>query len=285
MALPAPKSTGILPTPRVNTTGPGITGPDYSFADNIPLPHQIGVHDGDNVGDVIGAVKGVAYYSDMIGFGGPSSVMAQGMGLKPIGVQVWMKSGMTCSNGAEMWTYMNGIPQGTALGSGLAKNLSDAGLPGLRGLAPGMMEDIQSAFDPAPIMQSVFGTGFPACKMVEMTVGDQDGNISKKDASGKTIYYVENPETVTRRGGLSYQSRWTLDHMMTQPEWNQAPKTFCPNGTPKRGTCAESFCGSMTEGSATKGSKTPAWKQLVLVGVALSGLLVLSYGMRKRYRL
>jgi hypothetical protein len=264
----------ILPQPKVNTAGPGVTGPDFSYAAAIPLPNQIGVRDGDDMGAVIGAVKGVAFYADTIGFGEPSSGMSQNMGLKPIGVQVWMKSGATCSNGADMWSYVNGIPQGTALGATLAKGLSDAGMPGLKGLAPGIMEDIQAAFDPAPIMQSVFGTGFPSCKMVEMPVGDQDGRISTVDEKGNKIYYVENPETVKVRGGRSYQSRWTLDYNLSKPEWDRVPKTFCPNGTPKRGTCAESFCGSMDPPSN--------WKPLVLLAVAGAGICLLTYGMRMR---
>ena len=266
-------AAGILPTPKVNTLGPGILGPDYSFAENIPLPNQIGVRDGDDMGSVIGAIKGVAYYTDTIGFGEPSSFLSQGMGLKPIGVQVWMKSGATCSNGAEMWSYMNGIPQGTSLGGTMAKTLSDAGLPGLKGMAPGIMEDIQSAFDPAPIMRSVFGTGYPSCKMVEMPVGDQDGNISKVDSKGNTVYYVENPDKVVRRNGRSYQSRWTLDYDMTQDEWKKVPKTFCPDGSRKKGSCPEAF--------SNPEPVTPRWKQAVLVGLAVAGIVVL-LSVRKR---
>lgn len=266
--MPAP----ILPQPKIKTLGPGITGPEFSYAQAVPLPRQIGVRDGDDMGAVIGAVKGVAYYSDVIGFGGPSSFMSQGMGLKPIGVQVWMKSGVQCSNGADMWSYMNGIPQGTALGGTLAKGLSDAGMPALQGLAPGIMEDIQAAFDPTPIMQSVFGTGFPSCKMVEQSVGDQDGNISTRDEKGNIIYYVDNPETVVKRNGRSYQSRWTLDYMMTKDDWTKVPKTFCPDGSPKNGTCEEGFCGS----------RDTNWNPLILLAVAGAGLLILSYGMRLR---
>ena len=262
----------ILPQPAVKVMGPGITGPDFSYAQAVPLPNQIGVRDGDDMGAVIGAVKGVAYYSDVIGFGGPSSSMSQGMGLKPIGVQVWMKSGVRCSNGADMWYYMDGIPQGNALGGTLAKGLSDAGMPGLKGLAPGIMEDIQAAFDPTPIMQSVFGTGFPSCKMEERVVGDQDGNIFTRDEKGNIIYYIDNPETVVRRNGRSFQSRWVLDHMMTKDEWTKVPKTFCPNGSPKRGKCAEGFCGS----------RDTSWKPLVLLAVAGAGILLLGYGMRMR---
>jgi hypothetical protein len=270
-------ASGILPSPKINTLGPGITGPDYSFAESIPTPNAIGVRDGDDVNSVIGAVKGVAYYSDVIGFGGPSSFMSQGMGLKPLGVQVWMKTGVQCSNGADMWSYMDGIPTGNALGSTLAKGLADARLPGLKGLAPGIMEDIQSALDPTPIMESVFGTGYAVCKRVEKPVGDQDGNISKIDAKGNTVYYVENPETVVRRDGRSYQTRWTMDHTITKSEWDKMPKTFCPNGSAKKGgSCSEPFRGSMKSPFRST-STSQSWKNLVLVGFALGGLYILSY--------
>jgi hypothetical protein len=142
-------------------------------------------------------------------------------------------------------------------------------------MAPGIMEDIQSAFDPAPIMRSVFGTGFPSCKMVEMPVGDQDGNISKVDSKGNTVYYVENPDKVVRRNGRSYQSRWTLDHDLTQDEWKKVPKTFCPDGSRKKGSCPESFSNPEPK------PETPKWKQAVLVGLAVAGIVVL-LSIRKR---
>jgi hypothetical protein len=110
-------------------------------------------------------------------------------------------------------------------------------------------------------------------------VGDQDGNISKKDAKGNTVYYVENPETVVQRGGKSYQTRWAMDHTITKDQWDKTPKTFCPNGSAKKGSCSESFCGSMKP-SFRRGSHS--WKHLVLFGVAVGGLCILSYGMRLR---
>jgi hypothetical protein len=288
MAEAASQSSGILPSPKINTLGPGIMGPDYSFADSLPTPDQIGVRDGDTVDSVVGAVRGVAYYTDTIGFGGPSSFISQGMGLKPMGVQVWMKTGVRCSNGANMWSYMDGIPTGNSLGKGLATNLANGGLPGLKGLAPGMLEDVQSALDPLPIMQSVFGTGYAVCKQEERTVGDQDGRISKKDDKGNTIYYVENPETVVERGGKSYQTRWVLDHNITHAEWKKAPKIYCPDGSLNRGECTESFRGSMGNLSMGKGIKRKGvgstWTQMILIAVALGGLYLLSYAMRKRRR-
>jgi hypothetical protein len=262
----------VLPQPKI-AKGPGVSGPNYSFAESIPIPAAIGVRDGDDFGAVTGAIKGVAYYSDVIGFGGPSTFMSNNMGLKPIGIQYWIKTGFTCSNGADMWTHVNSIAQGTSMGKGMAKTLSDAGLPAMRGLAPGILEDVQAALDPNPIMSAMFGTGFPVCKRVEMPVGDQDGRISTKDDKGNVVNYLDDPETVVTRGGVSYQTRWTLDHYTNQSEWEKAPKTFCPNGSANTGSCAkEGFCGETR------------WKQFVLVGAAAAGLLLLAYTVRGRVR-
>lgn len=274
----------ILPQISIKTTGPGIVGPDYSFADAIPFPSDIGVRDGGDMDSVMGAARGIAYYSDIIGFGQPSTSMDQNMGLKPIGVQFWMKTGFQCSNGADMWTYVNGIPTGNALGKTMVKGLAAANLPQLKGLAPGILEDIESALDPYPIMSSVFGTGLPSCKLVKQAVGDQNGKIYKLDENGKKVYYIENPETVTVENGVSYQTRWALDHFVSQTEWDKVPKTFCPNGSIMVGNICpmfESFCGSGS-GAGERARETPMWKQMVLLGTAAVGVLFLAHAIRKR---
>ena len=163
--------TAILPTPDVKPIGPGLLGPNYSFADNVPLPGQVGVRDGDSMNDVIDSVKAVAYYVDMIGFGEASSGMSRGVGPgggpRPLGVNTWMRTGLKCSNGADMWMYNAGVPTGEALGKRVKDGLASAGLPGMRGLAPGILEDAQAALNPVPIVKALFGSGFPRCRLVE----------------------------------------------------------------------------------------------------------------------
>jgi hypothetical protein len=126
-----------------------------------------------------------------------------------------------------MWTYLDGVPQGTALGKRISDGLASAGLPGMRGLAPGIMEDAQSALDPIPIVKTIFGTGFPICKLESKEVGDQDGLIKNPATQD---YYVQNPDTVFKQNGRSYQKRWAHDRDITQDEWNKAEKTHCANG-------------------------------------------------------
>ena len=230
-AIGLEERTSILPTPDVQPIGPGLLGPNYSFADNVPLPGQVGVRDGDSMNDVIDSVKAVAYYVDMIGFGQASSGMSRGVGPgggpRPLGVNTWMRTGLKCSNGADMWMYNAGVPTGEALGKRVKDGLASAGLPGMRGLAPGILEDAQAALNPVPIVKALFGSGFPRCRLVEQEVGDQDGVI-QNPATGD--YYVEDKDSVYKRNGRSYQRRWAYDSDLAQDQWEKEPKTHCPDG-------------------------------------------------------
>jgi hypothetical protein len=272
--------TNILPVIDINqgSKSPGMTGPDYSFADNVLLPGQVGVRDGDRIGDVVDAVKGAAYYIDMIGFGEPSSGLTKRLPVKPLGVNTFMKTGMQCSNGADMYMYVEGVPKGDALGKRVSDGLRSAGLPGMRGLAPGMLEDMKDALDPVPIMQAVFGSGYPVCRVEEKLVGDQDGNI-KNPGTGK--FYVDNPETVVRRGNRSYQRRWVLQENITQDAWEKAPKTHCPNGIAKsnyeNGKCE----GRLINTGAKEGFVGQAATSVAVGLATVATVILVNYAVRK----
>lgn len=265
--------TSILPTPPIPDKVPGIFGPDYSFADQIPLPGQVGVRDGDSYGDVLDSVKAVAFYADTIGFGESSSFLTKGMPLKPIGVNTWIQTGMKCSNGADMWVYQQGIPTGEALGKRLSDGLASAGLPRLKGLAPGIVEDVQEALNPVPVMSAVFGSGYPSCKYVEMPVGDQDGRI-QNPATGS--YYVQNPESVKQRGGRPVQGRWIQDTMLTKDQWDTTPKTHCADGfslkNHRDGICDNPLISMTMEGFTTK---KDLWRVGLAAAAALGILVIL----------
>jgi hypothetical protein len=270
------KRTSILPTPDATPIGPGLLGPNYSFADNVPLPGQVGVRDGDSLGDVIDSVKAVAYYVDMIGFGEASTGMSRGVGPgggpRPLGVNTWMRTGIKCSNGADMWMYNAGVPTGDALGQRVKNGLASAGLPGMRGLAPGILEDAQSALNPIPIMKAVFGSGFPRCRLVKQEVGDQDGVI-QNPATGD--FYVEDKDSVRRENGRSYQSRWAYDSDLTQDQWNKEAKTHCPDGY-RLENHIDSDCKNKLQ-SRNEGfveGKTGSWTAVALLTVAVVGSLV-----------
>jgi len=116
--------------PVKDASGPGFLGPSYNPADEMLPPASIGVHRGGELDDVLGAVKGVIYYGDMMGFGEASSGFTKGMpGLRPLGVNYFVNSGLTCSNGATMWEYVQTIPTGGALGETVKNAIRGMGLP------------------------------------------------------------------------------------------------------------------------------------------------------------
>ena len=200
-------------------SGPGFLGPSYNPADEMLPPASIGVRRGDNLSDVVGAVKGVIYYGDMIGFGGPSSGFTRGMpGLKPLGVNYFINSGLTCSNGATMWEYVRTIPDGTALGEKVRNAIRGVGLPEMRGMAPGMVEDVKFALDPFPVINAVVGSGYPQCRLVRKQVGDISGQIQNVDG-----VLLVDPSGLILSGGRYYQEHWVQDR--TRPG-EQADEAF-----------------------------------------------------------
>ncbi len=217
-------------------SGLGFFGSPYKPADAMKTPPQLGVSVGDSMGDVITAVRATGFFSDQIGFGAPSTGLTQGMPLQPLGVNYFMKTGMTCSNGAEMWQYVQGIPQGDALGKEVQNVMQEMGLPPLKGLAPGMVEDAENALNPAPLLNALFGSGYPRCKQVTQPVGDSYGHIADP-TTGES--WIADPETATNTGNGWVQTRWVQDTdsqgnpiNLSRDQWASAPKTYNYDGTP-----------------------------------------------------
>jgi len=258
--------SSILPTAAFSA---GDFGSSYSPASAMLTPPQLGVRVGDSMGDVVNAVKGVGFYVDQIGFGAPSTGLTSGMDLKPLGVNYFIKTGAQCSNGADMWNYMEGIPNGDALGSKAKNVMAEMGLPPLKGLGPGMIEDAKHALDPAPLMNSLFGSGYPVCKLVTLDVGDAYKRIKDPDTGD---YWISSPETARDTGNGYVQTRWIQDTdekgqpiNLTREEWINAKKTHKRDGTPK--IVSSAFVGHMTHPSS-----------IMVIGV----LCLIAYGALRR---
>lgn len=221
--------SNILP---VSSTS-DFLGPDYSYADELPMPDEVGVRKGSSLGSVIDAAKGIAYYTDMIGYGGSSSSMSRGLGkpVFPMGVNYFMPTKTQCSNGANMSYYMEGVTQGTAFGKRIQTALQRMGAPGLRGLAPGILEDAKEGLDPSPVLNAVFGSGYAKCKLVTKPVGDYLGKM--KSVDGKEWIRPMSPNDIKYPGGKPSQTRWVFDRWMTQEEYQDefSKREFCPDGT------------------------------------------------------
>lgn len=237
--------TSILPS--MSPSGLGFFRSPYQPANAMKTPKQIGVSVGSSMSDVANAVKGVGFYIDQIGFGAPSTGLTNGMPLKPLGVNYFINTGSTCSNGATMWNYMEGIPKGNALGSAAQQAMADMGMPALRGLAPGMLEDAEHGLNPAPLMNSLLGSGYPQCKQVTLQVGDSYGHIADQ-TTGES--WIADPDTAVPSNGVYVQTRWVQDTdrngdpiSISRDEWIAAPKTYNKDGTPIQ----EGFEGIMTK--------------------------------------
>lgn len=225
MSIGAEKRQTILPTSH--PIGPGFFGPKYNPSDFVPLPGEIGVRRGNNMSDVTNAISGVAYYADTIGFGQSTSALTSGMNFQHFGVNYFMKTGAKCSNGADAWMYVETIPKGTSLGKNVKKGLDSAGLPAMRGLAPGMLEDIESALDPRPIIGALFGGAYPSCKKVSRSVGDEKGRVSDPETGDMWVEGLVDTST-----GKPTQTKWIVDRDISRNEWENEIKTVNPDGSP-----------------------------------------------------
>lgn len=228
--------TSILPNAIPSELG--FFGSPYNPANAMKTPPQLGIRVGDSIGDVAQAVKGVGFYTDQIGFGAPSTGLTNGMPLQPLGVNYFLNTGTICSNGAQMWEYIQGIPEGNALGEGVKRTMAEMGLPPLRGLAPGMIEDMKRALDPSPLIQSVFGSGYPQCRLVTLPVGDAYGRREDPDTGE---IWISDHRSATFKNGMWYQNKWVQDVnkkgepiQLGRDDWVATAKTHFPDGRPKQ---------------------------------------------------
>jgi hypothetical protein len=230
-------------------------GPSYNFGDELATPSDLGIERSGSVDAIIRAVAGVNYYTDAIGFGDSTGLAKnQGWANRPLGIRFFTKTGLVCSNGADMYEYVNGIPSG--LPGRVGKEVQRTLGVQFRGLAPGIVEDAVKAVNPAPLFDAAIGSGYPACKKVTLPVGDWNGSL-KSNYDGKV--WISEPTgslpIYRSKGGgksgetvyLPHQTRWMLDRWISQEEWDKTPKTETAGALPATGTttnATEGFVGS-----------------------------------------
>jgi hypothetical protein len=241
--LPVGQETG-----DVNTLGPA-----YDYAGELPTPKNVGVREGDSLSSVFDSVKGAMYYTDMIGFGESSNRFTKGLPLFPMGINYFVKAGTKCSNGAEMFTYVEGVSKGDVMGPSVKRALAEQGLPGLKGLAPGILEDARDALNPLPIVNTVFGSGYARCRQETKPIGDHKGSLSASDGT----VWIPRTSDIRNINGRPHQTKWVLDNWISQQEYEAESKTaiYCPDGFKKSdhpgGDCSKpvrttsGFVGSM----------------------------------------
>ena len=128
-------------------------GPYYDFSNELQYPSEIGIRrDGDIFSgpwQIIRNAEGMKYYVDSMAFGSRSGGL--GIPQSPLGLNYFFKTGLSCSNGADMYQYMStvstGLPGG--MGAGLQKTLG----ANLQGLAPGVLQDSYEGLNPTPMLK------------------------------------------------------------------------------------------------------------------------------------
>ncbi len=208
----------------------GLLGPKYDYGDEQASPSNLGIGRGDSFASVERAVAGINYYVDTIGFGQATGLArSNGMYQLPLGIRYFMKTGAKCSNGADMYEYIDTIPKGLPgrVGDEIQRTL---GVP-FQGLAPGIMEDAVKALNPLPLFKSAMGTGYAKCKKVSLPVGDVYGrtqswyNPNNKYVDGPIDSYDPPFMFGSMPVNRPNQSRWVFDSYISQDEYDKTPKT------------------------------------------------------------
>lgn len=195
-----------------------MLGPDYNYADELRAPSEIGVYNGGSPDAIMGAIAGVNYYVDAIGFGHSTSLAKErGLVNQPLGIRYFTKTGSKCSNGADMYEYIDTIPK--AATGRISREIQNSLGVKFQGLAPGIMQDAASALNPVPLFNAVIGSGYAQCKQVSLPVGDNNGAI-RSPIDGKT--WINEP--VTMRNNIPYQTRWVYDKDLTESQYNATKK-------------------------------------------------------------
>jgi hypothetical protein len=196
--------------------------PQYSYADELMSPREIGISVDPNgsIDSIMRAVGGINYYADAIAFG-ESTVFAkqQGMTQNSLGIRFFAKTGAKCSNGADMYEYVDNVPRG--IGGRVGKEVELMGLPNLRGMGPGILEDATSSLNPIPLLDAAINGGYAKCKQVQLPVGDANGRVASRFTPNTP--WIKDP--VQMVNGVPHQTRWVLDKWLSQEDYDAEAKT------------------------------------------------------------
>ena len=226
-------------------------GPTYDYSGELKSPKELGIRMGDGSSKgIFRATAGVDYYAGALGYGksvGLSKKVRKMKNQEPMGLNFFLKTGGTCSNGANMYEYVSTVPTGIPgpLGDKLAKEMKGIRL---QGLAPGIVNDAAGALNPAPFFDAVIGSGFPKCKQVTLPVGDFKGKL-KSSREGKPWIDSKKNKIVMKRVDNKkkpHEKHWVFDRWISAEEYNKESKVYPKKN--KKGVIIEDFQSS-TQGS------------------------------------
>jgi hypothetical protein len=212
-------------------------GPTYDYSGELKAPSDFGINMGN--GDFTTPAQGVDYYAGALGYGksvGLSKLNDDMKHQSPMGLNFFLKTGGTCSNGANMYEYVSTVPQGIPgeLGDKLAKEMKGIRL---QGLAPGIVGDAAAALNPAPFFSAVTGSGFARCTQVTEPVGDYNGNLRSKNPNVTRPWIDTSKEKITmekgkrkgirrRREEKPYATHWVFKEWISADEYNKEKKVY-----------------------------------------------------------
>ncbi len=185
--------------------------PNYNFAQELATPNELGIGRGGGFDQIGNAIAGTNYYFDAIGFGDATG-FARMWGnrqfrekQKPLGVQFFTNTGRTCSNGEPMYEYISTIPDGNLLGERVKREAQKMGLPPLKGLGTGIVEDARDALDTNRLFSAFSEESSNECKKMRARVGDARGRLaSEKNPADVWITDATQPD----KQGFPTQEYW-----------------------------------------------------------------------------
>ena len=224
--------------------------PDYDIVNKIPHPKKgLGLKRGGLDDYVSEAREIAAYYGDAIVFGSSSTSTTKNYRpdgkfvrkygkqyqIQTYGVNYFVPTGITCHNGAQMYKYVETIPRGDGMGKNVQRAMASVGLPPLRGLAPGALEDMKEAGNVKEIANAFFGSVYPVCSKLTLFVGTADGKITNEKGNA----LITEPETAQNINGANFQTRWVqaLNQRgdpitLSKEEFEKIPKSLKFDGNP-----------------------------------------------------
>lgn len=205
----------------------GLLGPYYSYADELKTPSQMNIKRDGSFEGIERGVAGVNYYMDAIGFG-EATLFAKGKGMtqKPLGINYFIGTGATCSNGADMYEYISTIPKG--IPGRVGQEIKTTLKVDFRGLAPGILEDAVGALNPMPMFKAVTGSGYSRCKKITKPVGNLDGKLVSSFDPNNT--WIKDPTQPA--GTMPTQTRWVHDSFISMEDYDKEGKTVKPGEMP-----------------------------------------------------
>ena len=215
-------------------------GPTYDYSGELKAPNELGIRMGDGSSKgIFRAAAGVDYYAGALGYGksvGLSKRIRKMKNQAPMGLNFFLKTGGTCSNGANMYEYVSTVPVGIPgpLGDKLAKEMKGIRL---QGLAPGIVNDAADALNPAPFFNAVIGSGFPKCKQVTLPVGDYKGKL--KSSREAKPWIDSKKQKIIKKKRKPHEKHWVFDRWISADEYNKEAKVYPKKN--KKGRIIEDF--------------------------------------------